>query len=398
MKSYHRVYAVIHLDAAVKNMQQMQANISDNTAVMGVVKADGYGHGSVPIAKAINPYVEAFATATIEEAVILRKHSIHKPILVLGTVPYEQYEDLLCYDICPTIYTLQQAKQLSELSIRQGKRASVHIAVDTGMSRIGFPPTEESAETIAQISRMPGILLEGMFTHFARADETDKAFTDKQLSLYDFMVHQLKLRQVEIPVKHCSNSAGIVDFKKANLDMVRAGISIYGMYPSEQVDQRAVELTPVLELKSVVAFVKEIEADTPVSYGGTFVSDKPMTIATIPVGYGDGYPRSLSNKGFVLIHGRKARILGRVCMDQMMVDVTNIPEVQEGDTVTLIGTDGKEEITAMELSRLSQGFHYELVCDIGKRVPRIYIQNGRMIGAKDYFNDVFEDFIDAEKK
>ena len=232
-----------------------------------------------------------------------------------------------------------------------------------------------------------------MFTHFARADEADKAFYETQYKKYREFCEMLCSRGVDIPIRHCSNSAGIVEGLDSNgLDMVRAGISIYGLYPSDEVARDRVKLVPAMELKSFITYIKTIGPGTAVSYGGTFVADRPMRVATIPVGYGDGYLRSLSNKGAVLIRGKRAEILGRICMDQFMADVTDIPEAEEGDQVTLIGRDGEECITVEELAALSGGFHYEIICQIGKRVPRVYLRDGKVIGKKDYFNDIYEGF------
>lgn len=393
MRPYNRVYATVNLDAVADNMKEMAGNLPSGTGMIGVVKADGYGHGSVPVAMAVDPYVRGFAVATVEEGVILRRHGIGKMILVLGVTHPDQYEELIRYQIRPTVFTLRQAERLSELACREGVRAKLHLAVDTGMSRIGMEPDETSAEMVLSMSRLPGIEIEGMFTHFARADERDKESARAQLAAYLNFSELLKSRGIEIPLKHCSNSAGIVEGLPSNsLDLVRAGISIYGLYPSDEVDRETVHLTPVMELKSRISYIKTIRPGTPVSYGGTFVARRPTRIATIPVGYGDGYPRSLSSRGSVLIRGRRAPILGRVCMDQFMVDVTDIPEAEEEDEVTLIGRDGGDQISVEELARLGGGFHYELICDLGKRVPRVYLRGGRIAGTKDYFQDVYEGF------
>lgn len=393
MRPYNRVYATVNLDAVADNMKEMAGNLPSGTGMIGVVKADGYGHGSVPVAMAVDPYVRGFAVATVEEGVILRRHGIGKMILVLGVTHPDQYGELIRYQIRPTVFTLRQAERLSELACREGVRAKLHLAVDTGMSRIGMEPDEASAEMVLSMSRLPGIEIEGMFTHFARADERDKESARAQLAAYLNFLELLKSRGIEIPLKHCSNSAGIVEGLPSNsLDLVRAGISIYGLYPSDEVDRETVHLTPVMELKSRISYIKTIRPGTPVSYGGTFVARRPTRIATIPVGYGDGYPRSLSSRGSVLIRGRRAPILGRVCMDQFMVDVTDIPEAEEEDEVTLIGRDGGDRISVEELARLGGGFHYELICDLGKRVPRVYLRGGRIAGTKDYFQDVYEGF------
>lgn len=392
MKTYSRVYAEIDLDAVIKNMESMKANLDSDTAMIGVVKTDGYGHGSVPVAKVIDPYVTGYAVATVEEGILLRRHGIKKMILILGSVHESQFEDLIKYELSLSLFQMEKGERLSEIAVSMGKTAGIHIALDTGMSRIGFPVNRESAEMIAAISRLPGIRIEGMFTHFAKADEKDKASARRQLCAYEQMVEMLNELGIKIPMKHCSNSAGIIDLKEAQMDAVRAGISIYGMYPSDDVQKRLVPLYPVLSLKSRIVLIKSIEPGTSVSYGGTFTAEKMMKIATIPIGYGDGYPRNLSNKGSVLIHGKRAAVLGRICMDQMMVDVTQIPEACEDDEVTLIGADGDERISVEEIARICGGFHYEIVCDIGKRVPRVYKKNGLIVGTKDYFDDRYEGF------
>lgn len=393
MIPYTRVFATVNLDAVVSNMKSMKESLPASTAIMGVVKADGYGHGSVPVAKAIAPYVEGYAVATIDEAILLRRHGIGKMIMILGITHESYYEDLLLYDIHPTVFRLEEAEKLSETAVKRGRQASVHLALDTGMNRIGMSPTQESADLVYTMSCLPGIRLEGLFTHFARADELDKTAYEAQFQAYEAFSHKLLSRGITIPIRHCSNSAGIVEGLASNeLDMVRAGISIYGLYPSGEVSRERVKLLPAMELKSFISCIKTIEPGAAVSYGGTFVAKNTMKVATIPIGYGDGYPRGLSNKGSVLIHGQRARILGRVCMDQFMVDVTDIPEAEENDQVTLIGKDLRERITVEELADLSEGFHYEILCGIGKRVPRVYLRHGSVVGTKDYFNDAYQDF------
>mgnify|MGYP000576920508 FL=1 len=387
MKTYSRVYAKIDLDAIAYNMEQMKQNIRPETKVMAVIKADGYGHGAVQIAEMMERwnYIWGFAVATLDEAVVLRTEGIQKPILVLGCVFPDQYMEMLKHEIRMNIYTEEMAESISRMAAREGKTAYMHIKLDTGMSRLGFGINEQSAETIKRISKMPNVNMEGIFTHFTKADEKDKSFTKKQIQEFVWMTERLKEKIVRFTYEHCSNSAGIIDVPEANFDIVRAGISTYGLYPSEEVDKTNVKLKPALALKSHVAFVKEIERGTPVSYGGTFVAKEKMKIATIPVGYADGYPRSLSNKGYVLIRGKKAPILGRVCMDQFMVDVTQIEGVSFGDKVTMIGKDGNEILPVEVLSELSGRFNYEFVCDLGKRIPRVYVRDGKIAEQVDYF-------------
>ncbi len=387
MKTYSRVYAKIDLDAIAYNMEQMKQNIRPETKVMAVIKADGYGHGAVQIAEMMERwnYIWGFAVATLDEAVVLRTEGIQKPILVLGCVFPDQYMEMLKHEIRMNIYTEEMAESISRMAAREGKTAYMHIKLDTGMSRLGFGINEQSAETIKRISKMPNVNMEGIFTHFTKADEKDKSFTKKQIQEFVWMTERLKEKNVRFTYEHCSNSAGIIDVPEANFDIVRVGISTYGLYPSEEVDKTNVKLKPALALKSHVAFVKEIERGTPVSYGGTFVAKEKMKIATIPVGYADGYPRSLSNKGYVLIRGKKAPILGRVCMDQFMVDVTQIEGVSFGDKVTMIGKDGNEILPVEVLSELSGRFNYEFVCDLGKRIPRVYVRDGKIAEQVDYF-------------
>ena len=387
MKQYNRVCARINLDAIAYNMEQMKQNIRPETKVMAVIKADGYGHGAVQIAEMMERwnYIWGFAVATLDEAVVLRTEGIQKPILVLGCVFPDQYMEMLKHEIRMNIYTEEMAESISRMAAREGKTAYMHIKLDTGMSRLGFGINEQSAETIKRISKMPNVNMEGIFTHFTKADEKDKSFTKKQIQEFVWMTERLKEKNVRFTYEHCSNSAGIIDVPEANFDIVRAGISTYGLYPSEEVDKTNVKLKPALALKSHVAFVKEIERGTPVSYGGTFVAKEKMKIATIPVGYADGYPRSLSNKGYVLIRGKKAPILGRVCMDQFMVDVTQIEGVSFGDKVTMIGKDGNEILPVEVLSELSGRFNYEFVCDLGKRIPRVYVRDGKIAEQVDYF-------------
>ncbi len=388
MKRYNRVCAAIDLDAVRFNLEQMKQNIAKDTKVMAVIKTDGYGHGAVPIAHEIEAYeyVFGFAVATIEEAVILRKNHIKKPILILGYTFSDSYEEMIHREIRGTVFKYDMAKELSDRAVQLGKKAFVHIKVDTGMSRIGVNPNNEGIQLVKKIAALPNIMVEGIFTHFAKADEKDKKATYEQIKKFRDFVDALRKENITIPVKHCSNSAGIVEVKEANMDVVRAGITLYGLWPSNEVDKNKINLKPVLSLKSKIVYIKEIEEGSCVSYGGTFKAAKRMKIATIPVGYGDGYPRSLSNKGFVLIDGKKAPIIGRVCMDQFMVDITHMEEVKELDEVVLVGKSKGAVLTVEELGELSGRFNYEFVCDLGRRIPRIYIKNGRVTETRDCFS------------
>lgn len=372
--SKNRVYAGVDLDAVLYNMESMHQNIEPDTKICAVIKANGYGHGALKIAETIEhlPYLWGYAVATVEEAMALIHDGRKKPALILGLAFENEYEEIVENDIRPAVCEYGAAQKLSEIARSMNRVCHIHLAIDTGMSRIGFQVSEENANIIEQISELPNIIIEGIFTHFARADEEDKAPTMEQIRLFQSMVDMLEQRNVHIPIKHCSNSAGIVDVKEANMDMVRAGITLYGLWPSDEVSKDTISLKPAMSIRSHITFIKELEEGRFVSYGGTYETPGRRKIATIPVGYADGYARGLSNKGYVLVHGKRAYICGRVCMDQFMVDVTDIPDIKEGDLVTLLGTDGKETITLEELGDMSGRFNYEFACLISPRVPRIY--------------------------
>ena len=390
LEKYQRVYAAVDLDAICYNMEHMHANLKPGTRMIGVIKTDGYGHGAVPIGRELEKldYVFGYAVATAEEALILRHAGLTKPILILGyTFPY-CYEELIRQEIRPAVFRQDTIDELAACAARLHKTVKVHIKVDTGMTRVGIRPDESGLAFVDKVLHTEGIELEGIFTHFARADETDKSCARKQLDRFREFIRQIEQSfDYSIPVKHCSNSAGIVELPEANMDVVRAGITLYGLWPSDEVSRDIVPLKPALTLKSHIVYIKEVDEGVAISYGGTYVTPKKMRVATIPVGYGDGYPRGLSNKGYVLIRGKKAPILGRVCMDQFMVSVEDIPDAQEGDEVTLIGADGAEQITMEELGGLSGRFNYELACDLGKRIPRVYTKDGVIVSSKDYYED-----------
>ena len=381
MKKYSRIRADIDLDAVLYNFENMKANIRPGCKITAVIKADGYGHGSVQIAELMEPYdyMWGFAVAAADEAFRLRRAGIRKPIMLLGYTFDEFYEDLIREDVRICVFDYDTAVRVSDAAFTAKKKAIIHIALDTGMSRIGFRDNDASVAEIVKIAKLPNIEIEGLFTHFARADEVSIDPAVRQLERYDAFAEKVEKAGVDIPIHHVSNSAGIIRLREANKDMVRAGITVYGLMPSADVETDIVPLKPVMSLVSHISYVKNIEAGDEVSYGGTFKAEKTMRVATIPVGYADGYPRMLSGKGYVLIKGRKAPILGRVCMDQFMVDVTDIEGVTRGDEVVLLGKQGDERITAEELGDLSGRFNYELVCDISKRVPRNFIYEGRII-------------------
>uniref|UniRef100_UPI003FEE1E55 alanine racemase n=1 Tax=Waltera intestinalis TaxID=2606635 RepID=UPI003FEE1E55 len=390
LESYQRVWAEVDLDAIWENMVHMKENIAEKTKILAVIKTDGYGHGGVPIAKMLEQldFMFGYAAATYEEAHVLREAGVKKPILILGyTFPY-CYEELIREEIRPAVYRRDTVEELVAAAAKVGQKAKVHIKVDTGMGRIGITPDEEGLEFVRFLMGHPELEVEGIFTHFAKSDEEDKTSANHQLALFQNFIDRIQTELgLTIPVKHCSNSAAILEMPQANMDMVRAGITTYGLYPSEEVRKDIVPLRAAMSLYSHIVYCKTIHAGQSVSYGGLFTAQKDTRVATIPVGYGDGYPRSLSGKGYVLIRGKKAPILGRVCMDQFMVDISEIPGVMEGDKVTLLGVDGTERITAEELGELSGRFNYEFVCDLGKRIPRVYRQHGEITEVRDYFEN-----------
>lgn len=380
MQLPNRVYAQIDLDAICQNIQNVMQKVGTKTDVMAVIKADAYGHGAVPVAQALAQIgIHAFAVATAEEALELRAAGITVPILILGYVFPEDFSRLLESDITLTVFQYETAKALSACAEHLGKPAKMHIKIDTGMGRIGFLPCKESLIEIEKIAALPFISVDGIFTHFACADMADKTSCNRQKQDFLDFLQVLETHGIQIPCKHMCNSAGIIEFSDGFLNMVRSGIMTYGLYPSEEVQKASFALSPALQLKSHISFVKTVGKNFTVSYGSTYLTKKDKTvIATVPVGYGDGYPRALSNVGRVLIRGQFAPIIGRICMDQFMVDVTEIPHVQAGDCVTLIGTDGQNRISVEEVADLAHSFNYELCCNIHKRVPRVYVQNGSL--------------------
>jgi len=387
MMHYERGLAEINLNCILDNMEAMHKAIAPETKIVGVIKTDAYGHGANVIAHELDKldYVWGYATALPEEAEVLINDGIKKPVLLLGyAFPYF-YPLIVEKEIRSAVFTYETACALSDEALKQGKKAIIHIKVDTGMARIGLFPNEAGFEIVKKIHELPGIQIEGIFSHFARADEYDRTMTVNQLKMFETFTERIEEAGIHIPLKHCSNSAGIIEFKEANFDMVRAGISIYGLWPSDEVNHDLIPLKPAMNLKSHVIYVKEVPKGTTVSYGATYVTEDTTRIATVPLGYGDGYARKLSNIGEVLIRGKRFPIIGKICMDQFMVDITSCPEVIEGDVVTLIGKDGNEIITMEELGALSGRFNYEFACDINKRVPRIYIKDNKPYAVMENF-------------
>lgn len=367
---YQRVCAYITKEAIMHNFNNIKKLLPENVKIMPVIKADGYGHGAVTFAELLEDKADYFAVAIIEEAIALREQGVKKPIMLLGYTAPVCFEKALQNDITVTILDFEDAVIMSQTAAKMNRTAKIHIPVDTGMSRIGFTPDEKGAEEVSKIASLKNICIEGVFTHFATSDEANKDFTKLQAERFSHFKNLLEARNIDVELYHCANSGAIMQHGKFSFDMMRAGIILYGLYPSEEVDKSVLDLIPVMELKSHVAFVKTIKKGDSVSYGRTFTADKNMKIATIPVGYADGYPRLLSNKGRVIINGSYAPIVGRICMDQFMVDVSHIEDVKKGDEAVLIGTQNGLCITADEIAHLTETINYEVTCNINKRVPR----------------------------
>jgi len=389
MENYERVCAGVDLDAVAFNMDQIGKKLPGNVRMMAVVKSDGYGHGALPIAKKLEPRddIFGFATATAEEALILRHAGIKKPVLILGyTFPYA-YEELIRNDISLTAFKEDMAEEISEAAKKVGRNAKVHIKVDTGMHRIGVAVSDEGIGIAKKICQAEGIDAEGIFTHLANADVVDKSDAWEQVEKFRYFIDRMREEGITFQLRHCFNSAAAMEMEAGDFSFVRVGISMYGVWPSDEMDRSLTVLKPTLSLYSHIVYIKTLPAGSKISYGGTYETTRKTRVATVPVGYGDGYPRGLSGCGYILIQGHRAPILGRVCMDQFMVDVTDIPGVKEYERVTLIGRDGNEEITVEDLCALYGGFPYEMICDIGKRVPKEYYENGKVISTKDYHDD-----------
>ena len=382
--SCDNTYVQIDLDAIRDNLLAVRDKCG--CRVMAVVKADAYGHGAVHVARHLRNHCTFFGVSSVAEAMELRRAGIEHPILILGHTPVDGFPQVVSLNIRVAIFRMEDALALSREANRQGKTAYVHLAVDTGMNRIGFEPTAQSADLCAQISRLPGLSIEGLFSHFATADCADLSRAEAQARRFDAFYELLRLRGVEIPIRHMNNSAGLMNFS-AQYDMVRSGIVTYGLYPSDEVHPGLLPLKPALSWYSRISHIKTLPAGQEISYGGTYVTTAPTRVATITVGYADGYYRSLSNRFYVLIRGKRAPILGRVCMDQMMVDVTGIPDVSLSDRVTLVGTDREETITVEQIAAQAGSFNYEFICSIGRRVPRIYIRNGEPVCSVHYLLD-----------
>ena len=378
----------IDLDAIGRNFDAVCAKAGVD--VMAVIKADAYGHGAIQVARLLQDKCAFFGVSSMLEAMELRKAGLRTPILILGQTPVHAFPTAIREGIRPTIFRYEDALALSQAAVEAGMDAPFHFAVDTGMSRIGFQADETSADICAEIAKLPGLSAEGLFSHFATADCADLSRAKAQAERFARFDNLLKERGVQIPIRHLENSAGVMNFD-CHYEMVRSGIVTYGMYPSEEVSPALLELKPALTWLSRVTHVKTLPAGREISYGGTYVTTRDTVVATVPVGYADGYRRSLSGKFYVLIRGQKAPILGRICMDQLMVDVTDIPGAALNERVTLVGKDGGEEITMEAIAEVADSFNYEFVCGISRRVPRIYTSGGKTVHAVHYLTDSYKE-------
>lgn len=387
---FKRTWAEINLDNAEHNFKVIRKNISDKTKMCCVIKADAYGHGAIELAKLYESAgADFFAVSNLEEALELRYGGSTLPILILGYTPASYAKELAENNISQAVLSLEYAKELSKSAVSLGVTVRVHLTIDTGMSRIGIMcqdiERDDAAGQAFEVFNLGGLEVEGIFTHFAVSDEKEegRSYTEHQLGCFNYLVGTLKEKGVDTDkiICHCSNSAAIMDYPQAHIDMVRAGIILYGLAPSGKLKGQ-LDLKPAMEIKSVVAHIKYIEKGTDVSYGRTFTADKRMKIATVPIGYADGYIRNLAKDAFMIVNGKKAKVVGRICMDQCMIDVTDIDNIEVGDVVTVIGKDGGEEISTDDVAAWTGTINYEVVCLVGKRVPRVYIKDNEVTKVK----------------
>ncbi len=375
----------IDLNQLATNMHTLRTLVGSDIAIAAVVKANAYGHGAVDIAPVLlDNGADALAVSFIDEGIELRRSGISSPILLLGYTDPDQFDAIIEWNLQPTIYSVQSARLLAARAAAQGKEVSIHIAIDSGMNRVGFSTTEESIEQISTITSLPSIRLEGIFTHFASADESDQSYSIHQYERFQSVIDALEQRGIRPRLRHAANSAATIGFEISRLDMVRLGIVLYGDYPSSIFSAEQVDLNPVMTLKCLITHIHTIEPGETVSYGRTFTAQRTTQVATLPVGYADGYLRSLSNKAEVLVHGHRAPVIGTICMDQMMIDITDIDDVSIGDEVVLIGSQGDDRITTAELASHASTIPYELLCALADRVPRVYLRDGQIAKIVNY--------------
>lgn len=371
----HPVWLEVDLSAVAHNMREIRRIVKPEAQILAIVKANAYGHGAETFAREVLKHgANKLGVATLGEAVELRKSGIKEaPIVVLGYIPYDIVDTAISYDITQTVYTLEGAEAISKAAVQMGKKAIIHIKIDTGMGRIGFLPGPETLRDIKKIMDLPGLFVEGIYTHFAVADHGDKSFTLHQLEKFTELTTQLSRAGINFPIKHAANSAAVIDIPESHFDMVRPGIIMYGLYPSKEVNKKKIELKPAMTLKAQVSFVKKVAPGFSVSYGRKFITSKDTIIASLPLGYADGYARMLSNQAQVLIGGKRVAVAGMICMDQFMVDATDVPGVRIGDEAVLFGVQGNEEISVEELAQRLNTINYEVICMLSARIPRVYI-------------------------
>ena len=377
-----RTWAEIDLSAMLHNFMAARHHLPDQVLLAAVIKANAYGHGAVEAARLLEGKADRFAVALTDEAVELRKAGIETPIFLLGPTPDSDFEAIARFDIEAAVPSYAYGKALCAYGAAHGKDIPYHVALDTGMGRIGFSCTEQSLDEIEALSKLPGGKLVGVFSHYAKADSADKTYAKLQTERFAAFTEALEARGVRIPLKHLDNSAGLIEMPE-KFDMVREGIILYGLKPSDEVDLSLIGgVQGVMALRSHISFLKTVTEPTPVSYGCTYVAQPGTKVATVSAGYADGVSRLLSNRGQVLVRGLRCPILGRVCMDQFMIDVTHVPEVQVGDIVTIFGRDGDDEITADDVADLIGTIGYEVTCLITPRVPRVYMQDGEIVSVQ----------------
>lgn len=381
----HRTWAEVDLDAIAHNIREIRKITNPSAQLMAVVKADAYGHGFLEVTKTLlENGADRLAVATLREGEQLRSRGVRVPILVLGALMEEDIEDYINFNITPNVFSYETAHAISYIAEKKEIVTKIHIKLDTGMSRIGFltgDNNESVADEIIKISKLPYIEIEGIFSHFSTSDEYDESYTRLQYSRFMNVIKLLEERGLHIPIKHICNSAAIMMYPEMHMDMVRPGVILYGMYPSDEVDKSRLDLKPAMTLKARITLVKDVEPGRGVSYGKEYITDKVTKIATVPIGYADGYLRRLAKEGKMIVNGVQVPIIGRICMDQCMIDVTNVHNIERGDEVILFSDEG---ITVDDLAKWLDTINYEVTCVIGKRIPRIYTKNGRAVKVLNY--------------
>jgi len=382
----NRSWAEINLDNIAHNVREIRKIVNDRTAILGVVKADAYGHGAIEVAKTLlDNGVSHLAVSMLDEAIQLRLNGVEVPILILSYTDPVRAEEIINYNVTQTVFSHDLAEALSDTAVRMGRKVKIHIKIDTGMTRVGFMPGFNAIRDVVEISRLPRIIIEGLFTHFASADEEDKTYTYTQFERFMSIVAELRRIGIHIPMKHVANSAATINFPEMHMDMVRPGIILYGLYPSDYVNKDRISLKPAMSLKANVILVKDVEQNTPISYGRVFKTQRYSKIATIPIGYADGYSRLLTGKARVLVNGEFAPVVGTICMDQCMIDITDLKgEVKTGDEVVLFGKQGNNEIKVEEIASLMGTINYEIISLVGKRIPRVYLHEGQIQNVLNY--------------